>query len=97
MARATTQPAGFEDHPMSEDTEEPNEVESPSDADEAGQEPTPERHTRSKTRGSNQAGDNNDQEEESEGDGLSERDEALSEGESSYGDDSQFAGPPNLQ
>lgn len=37
------------------------------------------------------------EEDPSEGGSLSGRDEALSEGESSYGDDSQFAGPPNLQ
>jgi hypothetical protein len=50
-----------------------------------------ERTTRSRTRATS------DQEEESEGGGLSDRDESLSEGDSSYGGASQFAGPPNLQ
>ena len=50
-----------------------------------------ERSTRSRTRATS------DQEAESEGGGLSDRDESLSEGDSSYGGASQFAGPPNLQ
>jgi hypothetical protein len=50
-----------------------------------------ERSTRSRTRATS------DQEAESEGGGLSDRDESLSEGDSSYGDASQFTGPPNLQ
>ena len=41
--------------------------------------------------------DSDQEEEESEGGGLSDRDEGLSEGGSSLGDESQFVGPPNLQ
>ena len=49
-----------------------------------------ERSTRSRTRATS-----NDQEQDAES-SLSQQDEALSEGSSSYGDDTQF-GPPNLQ
>jgi hypothetical protein len=47
---------------------------------------------------SEREGEANQEEEDSTGDGLSVRDEGLSEGEaSSYGESSQFNGPPNLQ
>jgi hypothetical protein len=38
-----------------------------------------------------------EEEDPPDGDSLSEHDKGLSEGESSYGDDPQFSGPPNLQ
>ena len=73
---------GVEDHPLREDSEDQEE-----------EEVVGERSTRSRTRASGQE----EEEEVSEGEGLSDRDEGLSEGYSSYGDDSQFVGPPNLQ
>jgi hypothetical protein len=79
MGRDATQPeVEFEDHQLSDVSEDEEEV-------------VGERSTRPRTRASDR------EEEESEGEGLSDRDEGLSEGGSSYGDDSQFAGPPNLQ
>jgi hypothetical protein len=94
MARATTQPeVGFEDHPLCsepEDNEDSDKEEPPSSSRKSAPSSAPERSTRSTARA-------RDLEEESEGEGLSDRDEALSKGESSYGDDPQFAGPPDLQ
>jgi hypothetical protein len=90
MADTTTQPeVGFEEHPACSDAEG-SEGQDEEEVEESGPSPAPKRNTRSKTR----AGDVND---ESEGEGLSDRDEAMSEGDSSYGDDAQFSGPPNLQ
>jgi hypothetical protein len=94
MARATQPKVGFEDHPLCSDPEESegsDGEEPPSDADKSAPSSAPERSTRSTARTAR------DLEEGSEGEGLSDRDEAMSEGESSYGDDPQFLGPPDLQ
>ena len=58
---------------------------------ESDEEVVEERSTRSRSRARDRHA------EESDGETPSDRDEGLSEGDSSYGDDSQFAGPPNLQ
>jgi hypothetical protein len=74
MADTTTQPeVGFEEHPACSEAEG-SEGQDEEAVEESGPLPTPKRNTRSKTR----AGDVND---ESEGEGLSDRDEAMSEGD----------------
>jgi hypothetical protein len=90
MVRSTTEEpdVGFEDHPLC--SPEGSEGQDEEEAKESAPSPAPERSTRSRARAV-------DLEDESEGAGLSDRDEALSVGDSSYGDDPQFAGPPNLQ
>jgi hypothetical protein len=92
MARTTEPDVGFEAHPLcSEDPEGSEDDEE--EVQESGPSPVPARSTRSKKTRAEE-----DLEDESEGDaGLSDRDEALSEGDSSYGDDPQFSDPPNLK
>jgi hypothetical protein len=86
MARATTDPeVDFEDHPLCEETEE-DEDEPPTATERSAPSPAPERRSRNRSAdlGAGEADD----------EGLPDRDEALSEGDSSYGDDPQFAGAP---